>query len=82
MGGVPADDEGVTGSMHSYMHKMMLSNDQERILKDAIKGFEQFGVQYSEELVRGDLDKNSRQIAEDVIDTSRRHADQLKNFIH
>ncbi len=81
LGGVPADDEGITGSMHSFMHKVMLDNDQQDILEDAIKGFEQYGVRYSEEIVRGDLDWESRKIAENVIDTSRRHAEKLQQFL-
>src|SRR3954452_5928744 len=56
LGGVPADDEGVSGWMHSYMHNIMLSDEPYEIIKDAIKGFDQYGVQYSEELVKGDLD--------------------------
>lgn len=82
LGGVPADSEGVSGSIHSFMHKMMLGENQDEIIGDAIKGFEQYGVQYSEELVRGDLDPKSRLVAEDVIDTSRKHAEQLKKLLH
>lgn len=82
LGGVPADSEGVSGSIHSFMHKMMLGENQDEIIEDAIKGFEQYGVQYSEELVRGDLDPKSRLVAEDVIDNSRKHAEQLKKLLH
>ncbi|MEH7413850.1 DUF2383 domain-containing protein [Neobacillus drentensis] len=79
--GVPADDEGFSGSIHSFMHKLMLSDETDPILEDAIHGFEKYGVQYSEELVRGDLDPRSRQIAEEVIDHNRRHAEILKNHL-
>lgn len=84
LGGVPADDKdkGVSGSIHSFMHKIMLSDNPTDILEDAIKGFQQYGIQYSEELVRGDLDPKSRQIAEDIIDTSRKHTEQLKRLLH
>ncbi|WP_299089901.1 hypothetical protein [uncultured Metabacillus sp.] len=41
-----------------------------------------YGVHYSEELVKGDLDPQSQQIAEEVIDTSRRHVQQLKQLLH
>ena len=30
LGGVPADDEGVSGSMHSFMHNIMLLMIQEK----------------------------------------------------
>ena len=81
LGGVPADDEGFSGSMHSYMHKIMLSGEPHEIIEDAIEGFDKYGVQYSEELVRGDLDPESKKIAEDVINTSRKHAEQLKQLL-
>jgi bacterioferritin len=82
LGGVPADDEGVSGSMHSYMHKIMLSGEPHKIIEDAIEGFDKYGVQYSEKLVRGDLDPESKAIAEVVINTSRKHAEQLKQLLH
>ena len=81
LGGVPADDEGFSGSMHSFMHKLMLADETDPILEDAIHGFEKYGVQYSEELVRGDLDLKSRQLAEDVIDHNRKHAEILRQHL-
>ncbi|WP_419887885.1 DUF2383 domain-containing protein [Neobacillus niacini] len=82
LGGVPADDEGFSGSMHSFMHKAMLPEDTTEMIEDAVKGLDQYGVHYSEELVRGDLDPESRQLAEEVIDTSRRQVEQLKQILH
>lgn len=82
LNGVPADSEGVTGTMHGFMHKVMLSDQPEGILKDALQGLEKYGVEYSEELVRGDLDPESKKISEDVIDTSRRHAEEIKKLLN
>jgi bacterioferritin len=82
LGGFPADGEGFSGSMHSFMHNAMLPDDKTEIIKDALKGLDQYGVEYSEELVRGDLDSESRQLAEDVIDTSRRQIEQLRHYLH
>ena len=82
LGGVPADGEGFSGSMHSFMHNAMLPDDKTELIKDALKGLNQYGVEYSEELVRGDLDSESRQLAEDVIDTSRRQIEQLRHYLH
>lgn len=82
LNGVPADNEGLSGRIHSSMHKMMLSNDPEGIMEDAIKGLDKYGVEYSEELVKGDLDSESRKIAEEVIDSSRRHAEEIKNLLY
>jgi len=80
LGGVPANSEGFSGVMHSYMHKLKISGDQQKILDDAIKGVNNYGVEYSEELVKGDLDQESRKIVEEVIDTNRRHVEQLKSL--
>jgi bacterioferritin len=82
LGGVPADSEGFSGGMHSYMHKIMLPDDQTSMIEDAIKGMDNYGVQYSEELVKGDLDPESRKIAEEVIDTSRRHVEHLRHLLY
>jgi len=82
LGGVPADGEGFSGSMHSFMHNAMLPNDTKEIIEDALKGLDHYGVEYSEELVRGDLDSESRQLAEEVIDTSRRQIEQLRHYLH
>ncbi|MRG87786.1 DUF2383 domain-containing protein [Salinibacillus xinjiangensis] len=82
LGGVPADSEGFSGSMHSMMHKVMLSDNEHKIIDDAIKGFDQYGVEYSEEVVKGDLDPESKQIVEEVIDRNRRYADQLQKLLH
>lgn len=82
LNGVPADSEGVTGKMHGYMHKVMLSDDTQKIMEDAFKGLEQYGVEYSEELVKGDLDPESRKLAEEVIDTSRRQVDEIRKLLH
>jgi bacterioferritin len=81
LGGVPADGEGFSGTMHSYMHKVMLPDETNEMLEDALKGLDHYGVQYSEELVRGDLDPQSRQLAEEVIDTSRKQIEQLRQYL-
>jgi bacterioferritin len=80
LGGVPADDEGFSGTMYSFMHKAMLPDDSKEIIDDALKGLDHYGVQYSEELVRGDLDPVSKQLAEEVIDTSRKQIEQLQHL--
>jgi bacterioferritin len=81
LGGLPADDEGFSGSMHSFMHKVMLPDDSSKMINDALDGMINYGVHYSEELVKGDLDPESRHIAEEVIDTSRKHAEQLRYIL-
>lgn len=81
LGGVPADDEGVSGSIHAFMHKMMLPDEEGKMIEDAVEGMDKYGVEYSEELVKGDLDPESRQIVEDVINTNRRHVEYLSQLL-
>lgn len=81
LGGAPADDEGLPGSMHSFMHKVMLPDDSRKIIEDALEGMDKYGVEYSEELVKGDLDPESETIAREVIDTSRKHVEQLRHLL-
>lgn len=81
LGGVPADDEGISGSFHSFMHKVMLPDDTKKIIEDALEGIDQYGIQYSEKLVRGDLDAESKRMVEEVINTNRRHVEKLKELL-
>lgn len=81
LNGVPADDEGFTGSIHAFMHKITLPNNSKEIIENAIEGNEKYGVYYSEELVKGDLDTESKKVVEEVIDTHRRHVDILKQML-
>ena len=52
------------------------------MIEDALIGLDEYGVQYSEKLVRGDLDHESRQLAEEFIDTSRKQIEQLQQLLH
>ncbi|MGM0903703.1 MAG: DUF2383 domain-containing protein [Bacillota bacterium] len=81
LGGVPADDEGFSGSIHSFMHKVMTPDNTTDIIEDALHGVDNYGVKYSEELVKGDLDVDSRQLVKEVIDTNRKHAEQLRQLL-
>ncbi|WP_423798310.1 DUF2383 domain-containing protein [Neobacillus sp. SAB-20_R2A] len=80
--GVPADSEGLKGKLQSYMHKMIVPDETEGIIQDALKGMDQYGVQYSEELVKGDLDPESKRIVEEIIDTNRRIALELRQLLN
>jgi bacterioferritin len=82
LGGIPADDEGISGSMHSFMHKWMIPNNERGILEEAIEGMDKYGVHYSEELVKGDLDQMSQLIVNEIINDNRRQAEQLRHLLH
>ncbi|PLS17649.1 rubrerythrin family protein [Bacillus sp. M6-12] len=82
LGGIPADGEGISGSMQSFMHKVMLPDDTKNIIEDALEGLDKYGVHYSEEIVKGDLDETSKKIVEEVINTNRRHVEKLSQLLH
>lgn len=82
LGGVPADDEGISGSMISFMHKFMIPDTEREIMEEAIEGLDKYGVHYSAEIVKGDLDPSSKQIADETINDSQRHAEQLRHLLH
>jgi bacterioferritin len=82
LGGVPADDEGISGSMFSFMHKFMIPDNERKIIEEALEGLDKYGVHYSTELVKGDLDPSSKQIADETINDSKRHAEQLRHLLH
>lgn len=82
LGGVPADDEGISGSMISFMHKFIIPDTEREIMEEAIEGLDKYGVHYSAEIVKGDLDPSSKQIADETINDSQRHAEQLRHLLH
>lgn len=82
LGGVPADDAGIQGSMVEFMNRFKKATDDPNfILQDAIKG-EDKGIQISEQLVRGDLDPESLQLVEEILNEDRQHLDQLSHYVH
>ncbi|MCZ0701632.1 bacterioferritin [Natronobacillus azotifigens] len=80
LNGAPADSEGFTGAIHSYMHKWTTPKESKEMIEQAIKGMDNYGVAYAEEVVKGDIDPESKRIVEEVINTNRNHADQLKQI--
>lgn len=82
LNGIPANSEGLSGQMHSFMHKLKTPHDPTEMIEEALSGTGNYGVQYAEEVVRGDLDPESKQIVEAVIDTNRGHVEQLNNLLH
>lgn len=82
LGGVPADDEGFTGSMVGFMHKFRIPDNESRMIEEAIEGLDKYGVHYSAELVKGDLDPSSKRIVDETIQDNQRHAEQLRHLLH
>lgn len=81
LGGVPVDGPGLMGTMGETMNKLKgTTDDTAFILKDAAQS-EDKGIKMAEEIVKGDLDRESRMLVEGILDTNRQHVSQLNNLV-
>ena len=73
---------GLMGTMGELMNSLKgISGNTEFIIKDALES-EDKGIKMAEEIVRGDMDQESRKLVEDILDVNRRHVSQLDNLLH
>lgn len=82
LGGRPADDEGFIGSIQQAISKLKIPDSTDGILKSALKGEDYYGIQMSEEIVKGDLDPESKQLVQQILDHDRKHVELLNNLLH
>ena len=82
LGGTPVDDEGIVGSLQGFVSQFMLPETTENLIESALKGEAYYGIQISEEIVKGDLDQESRQLIEDILDRDREHVYLLNQLVH
>ena len=82
LNGTPVDDEGTIGKVQGYIGEFMIPDDKDGILQSALKGESYYGIEISEEMVKGDLDPESRQIIEKILDEDREHVKLLESIIH
>ncbi|OIJ18135.1 rubrerythrin family protein [Anaerobacillus alkalidiazotrophicus] len=80
LGGKPVDDEGFVGSIQGFINQLNLPDTPEGLIKGALKG-EDFGIQMSEEIVKSDLDDESRELIEEILDRDRQHTFLLSKLI-
>ncbi|WP_068676075.1 ferritin-like domain-containing protein [Oceanobacillus sp. Castelsardo] len=81
LGGRAVNDNGVRLSMMEGMMRLKGTPDTvDGILKNAIKG-QEMGMQKTEEIVRGDLDPESKKMVAENLDEDREHINQLNNLI-
>lgn len=83
LGGTPVEDEGMIGKITGSISFMFQSlSSKEKILKQAIKGENLYGIRMSEELVRDHLDEQSLNLVRQILDEDRKHVDTLKKYLH
>ncbi|NEU32204.1 ferritin-like domain-containing protein [bacterium LRH843] len=82
LGGTPVDDEGIIGSIQGFIGQFRIPDTSSGLIESALKGEDYYGIQISEEIVKGDLDPESRQLIEEVLDKDRQHVDFLHRLLH
>ncbi|MCR2821456.1 PA2169 family four-helix-bundle protein [Lederbergia panacisoli] len=81
LGGKPVEDNGFKLSIMEGMMKIKgIPNSTEEILKDAIRG-QEMGINKTEEIVKGDLDRESLQIVNANLNEDRMHIDELNSMM-
>lgn len=79
LGGHPVDGPGIAGTMSEIMTRVKgLPDSDKEIVELAIKGEDDYGIQMSEKLVRGDLDKESMDLVHKILDEDRIHVSTLR----
>ena len=82
LGGKPAKGAGMIGLMSDMKNLLKRNSDDTRfILKDAGAG-EYRGIQMAEEVVKGDLDKESLELVKSLLAEDREHVGKLGGYIH
>lgn len=82
LGGVPVDDEGLMGSIQGFLSQFTIADNTTDIMKQAKEGEDLYGIHLSEEIVKGDLDRESRMLIESILDKDRQHVEHLNNLLH
>lgn len=83
LGGKPVDGVGTAGRMAQIMTdiKDMGKKGTNEILKDAYNG-ESNGIKMGEEVVKGDLDQDSKSLVNSILNDDREHLNTLSNLMY
>lgn len=82
LGGHPCSDVGIAGEIGQLMSSIMDIKDRDTnsIVNQAYKG-EKTGIRMADELVKGDLDEQSRQLVDDILNIDRSHLTTLDGLM-
>ncbi|GIN71878.1 hypothetical protein J14TS2_23530 [Bacillus sp. J14TS2] len=81
LGGIPAHDVTAKGKMIEFMSKVKgTTADTSSILRDASVG-ENRGIQTSKELLDGDLDAESLELVQSILEHDQQHVELLNQHI-
>lgn len=82
LGGRPVDGAGITGTLQEWMGRLKgYPRNREGIIELAKKGEDFYSLEIAEEMVRGELDEESRTIIEEILDEDRRIVIRLERLL-
>ncbi len=82
LGGKPVKGAGYMGIMSDMKNLVKRNKDDTKfILKDAGRG-EYRGIRMAEEIVKGDLDEQSKKLVNDLLNEDRGHVEKMRGLIH
>jgi bacterioferritin len=82
LGGVPVNNEGVKGKIQGLMAQLTAPHSTEDIIERALMGEDDYGIHLSREIVKGDLDQESQQLIDEILDEDQKHVEFLRSLIH
>lgn len=79
LGGKPADGPGLMGEMQLWMQKLGGAPEDVRdILRDALVGENKYGIHFSHKMVAGELDRESKDVVDKVLEEDQKRVDELR----
>jgi len=79
LGGEPVDGPGLMGEMQLWMQKFGDAPEDVRdILRDALVGENKYGIRFSHKMVAGELDRESKNVVDTVLEEDRKRVDELR----
>ncbi|WP_407691424.1 ferritin-like domain-containing protein [Robertmurraya mangrovi] len=81
LGGTPVDDEGFAGSIQEFISRFTTPHTTDGILRTALKGEDFYGIQMSDEIVKGDLDEQSQQLVDEILRHDEKHVEKLRSLL-
>jgi bacterioferritin len=79
LGGEPVDGPGIMGEMQLWMQRFRDAPEDVRdILHDALVGENKYGIHFSHKMVGGDLDQESKNVVDTVLEEDQKRVDELR----
>lgn len=83
LGGKPVDGTGIGGTFQEMMSKIKgFPEDSEGMIELAKKAEDFYGIEVSEEIVKGDLDPESQMLIKQILDEDRMAVERLRKLLN